>query len=188
MPLVSKVLFYVLFSSIFCQNVQSENVYCSYYRETNEVTCGTVTCLTHVPVNADLEKDGLDVKLPLGWYRIGTMQIRRDTAWFNLYRRRATGNGYWDFYTNIPERNCIGLEHVLIVFCFYFYRIFKCLMTFFRGFGLHAGDNIAGSITVKDKKCFDRLVYQEIYMIEFSLDLYLVSNSQLHLFPLRVDD
>ncbi|KAK0420493.1 hypothetical protein QR680_014718 [Steinernema hermaphroditum] len=95
-----------------------------------------VTCATHIPADQDLEIDGLDTKLPRGWYRIGSMQIRHDTGWFNLYRRKATGNGYWDFYTNIPERNCVG------------------------GFGLHAGENITGSITVKDKKCFDRLVNQ----------------------------
>uniref|UniRef100_A0A0K0DMV2 Fibrinogen C-terminal domain-containing protein n=1 Tax=Angiostrongylus cantonensis TaxID=6313 RepID=A0A0K0DMV2_ANGCA len=67
-----------------------------------------VTCSTEVPPNADLEKEGLDVKLPRGWYRIGVQTIRNDHSWFNLYRRKATGNGYWDFYTNIPERNCIG--------------------------------------------------------------------------------
>ncbi|CAI5446491.1 unnamed protein product [Caenorhabditis angaria] len=126
----------LFFGGIFFLVVNSENVYCTYYRETNEITCGTVTCSTHIPPNSDLEKEGLDVKLPRGWYRIGTMQIRHDTSWLNLYRRRATGNGYWDFYTNIPERNCAGT------------------------FGLHAGDNISGSVTVKDKKCFDRLIYQ----------------------------
>ncbi|CAD5214125.1 unnamed protein product [Bursaphelenchus okinawaensis] len=125
----------------FIQILAAENVYCTYYRNTNEITCGTVTCETHVPANAAVEKedpdvDLLDRKLPKGWYRIGTLQIRHDTSWFNLYRRRATGNGYWDFYTNIPERNCVG------------------------GFGLHAGENITGSITVKDKRCFDRLVDQ----------------------------
>jgi len=31
---------------------------------------------------------------------------------------------------------------------------------FFSHFGLHAGENIAGSVTVKDKRCFDRLVMQ----------------------------
>uniref|UniRef100_A0A914R806 Uncharacterized protein n=1 Tax=Parascaris equorum TaxID=6256 RepID=A0A914R806_PAREQ len=30
----------------------------------------------------------------------------------------------------------------------------------FRSFGLHAGENLAGSVTVKDKRCFDRLVLQ----------------------------
>lgn len=35
----------------------------------------------------------------------------------------------------------------------------NCIL--FRGFGLHAGvDNLLGSITVKDKACFNRLVYQ----------------------------
>ncbi|VDK89156.1 unnamed protein product [Onchocerca ochengi] len=117
----------------------AENVYCTYYRNTNEITCGTVTCQTHVPFGDDLEEEGLDTKLPLGWYRIGTLQIRHDTSWFNLYRRRASGSGYWDFYTMIPERNCIGLS---------------------RNFGLHAGENLPGSVTLKDKRCFDRLIRQ----------------------------
>ncbi|CAD5220029.1 unnamed protein product [Bursaphelenchus xylophilus] len=127
---------------IFTPVVDAENVYCTYYRNTNEITCGTVTCETHIPPNSEVateqEKDNdiLDRKLPKGWYRIGNLQIRHDTSWFNLYRRRATGSGYWDFYTNIPERSCVG------------------------GFGLHAGENITGSITVKDKRCFDRLVDQ----------------------------
>ncbi|KAI6214613.1 hypothetical protein M3Y94_00288900 [Aphelenchoides besseyi] len=112
------------------------NVYCTYYRETNQITCGTVTCTTHVPPQSGVDNEILDAKLPRGWYRIGQLQIRHDTGWFNLYRRRATGSGYWDFYTNIPERNCVG------------------------GFGLHAGENISGSITVTEKRCFDRLVTQ----------------------------
>uniref|UniRef100_A0A915PRI5 Uncharacterized protein n=1 Tax=Setaria digitata TaxID=48799 RepID=A0A915PRI5_9BILA len=96
----------------------------------------TVTCQTHIPLDDGLEEEGLDTKLPLGWYRIGTLQVRHDTSWFNLYRRRASGSGYWDFYTMIPERNCIG------------------------SFGLHAGENLAGSVTLKDKRCFDRLIRQ----------------------------
>uniref|UniRef100_A0A183CLI7 TPR_REGION domain-containing protein n=1 Tax=Globodera pallida TaxID=36090 RepID=A0A183CLI7_GLOPA len=100
-----------------------KNVYCTYYRGSNEITCGTVTCETHSPLTPDnSELDGIDTKLPRGWYRIGTLSIRHDRAWFNLYR--------------IPERNCIGQ------------------------FGLHAGENIAGSVAVKDKRCFDRLVVQ----------------------------
>ncbi|KAK6731988.1 hypothetical protein RB195_008062 [Necator americanus] len=114
----------------------TENVYCTYYRETNEITCGIVTCATHIPPHADLEKEGLDVKLPRGWYRIGMQTIRNDHSWFNLYRRRATGSGYWDFYTNIPERNCIG------------------------GFGIHAGKNIPGAVTLKDPSCFSKLADQ----------------------------
>ncbi|VDO44722.1 unnamed protein product [Onchocerca flexuosa] len=104
----------------------------------------TVTCQTHVPFGDDVEK-GLDMKLPLGWYRIGTLQIRHDTSWFNLYRRRASGSGYWDFYTMIPERNCIGLT---------------AFDDFQRNFGLHAGENLPGSVTLKDKRCFDRLIRQ----------------------------
>nr|CAD2137525.1 unnamed protein product [Meloidogyne enterolobii] len=108
--------------------IKAENVYCTYY--------SSVTCETHIPIPTFTEENGIDTKLPRGWYRIGTLTIRQDHAWFNLYRRRATGLGYWDFYTQIPERSCVG------------------------HFGLHAGENIAGSVTVKDKRCFDRLVMQ----------------------------
>ncbi|GMT18904.1 hypothetical protein PFISCL1PPCAC_10201, partial [Pristionchus fissidentatus] len=120
----------------FSSFVSSENVYCTYYRETNEITCGTVTCPVNEPPNADLDKEGLDAKLPKGWYLIGVMAIRHDSSWFNLYRRRAVGDGYWDFYTQVPEHDCVG------------------------GWGLHSGENRSGSISVKDKRCFDRLVYQ----------------------------
>ncbi|MFH4978887.1 hypothetical protein AB6A40_005596 [Gnathostoma spinigerum] len=116
--------------------LSSENVFCTYYRDTDEITCGTQTCATHIPLNVSLSEDAIDGKLPRGWYRLGTLQARHDSSWFNLYRRRAVGNGYWDFYTRIPERGCVG------------------------EFGLHAGENLAGSITVKDKRCFDRLVAQ----------------------------
>ncbi|VDM29613.1 unnamed protein product [Toxocara canis] len=79
----------------------------------------TVTCETHVPLNGDLEEEGLDGKLPRGWYRIGSLQIRHDSSWFNLYRRRATGSGYWDFYTNIPERDCAGFVSISFLFWLY---------------------------------------------------------------------
>lgn len=137
------IILNILFLQILLlETTAAENVYCTYYRDSNEITCGTVTCETHVPLNFEAEKDvpdaqkTMDTKLPRGWYRIGTLTIRQDHAWSNLYRRRATGLGYWDFYTQIPERNCVG------------------------HFGLHAGENIAGSVTVKDKRCFDRLVVQ----------------------------
>lgn len=59
------------------------NVYCTYYRDSNELTCGflssfgrlfnptksrTVTCETHVPIGTQSGRaegeDGLDAKLP----------------------------------------------------------------------------------------------------------------------------
>jgi len=133
------ILNLLIFFVLLIGNSKSENVYCTYYRDSNEITCGTATCETHVPqaaLDPELAADGLDAKLPRGWYRIGSMTVRHDHGWYNLYRRRAVGSGYWDFYTNIPERNCIGQ------------------------FGMHAGENRSGSITVKDKRCFDRLVNQ----------------------------
>lgn len=33
-------------------------------------------------------------------------------------------------------------------------------MFFCRSYGLHAGENLPGSVTVKDKRCFDRLIRQ----------------------------
>uniref|UniRef100_A0A914R1K2 Uncharacterized protein n=1 Tax=Parascaris equorum TaxID=6256 RepID=A0A914R1K2_PAREQ len=44
------------------------------------VALNTVTCETHVPLGGDLEQEGLDGKLPRGWYRIGSLQIRHDSS------------------------------------------------------------------------------------------------------------
>lgn len=94
------------------------NIHLSHVEGLHLILCGisnakyiaysTVTCETLVPLDEDLAVDGLDGKLPRGWYRIGPLQIRHDHGWFNLYRRRATGAGYWDFYTMVPERDCTG--------------------------------------------------------------------------------
>ncbi|VDP16816.1 unnamed protein product [Heligmosomoides polygyrus] len=80
-------------------------------------------------------------------YRIGVQTIRNDHSWFNLYRRRATGSGYWDFYTNIPERNCVGFSIPQ-----------QC--SSFSGFGIHSGKNMAATVTVKDSTCFSKLADQ----------------------------
>uniref|UniRef100_A0A7E4W178 Secreted protein n=1 Tax=Panagrellus redivivus TaxID=6233 RepID=A0A7E4W178_PANRE len=60
------MLLVTLLLGVFC-GISAENVYCTYYRQTNEITCGTVTCPTHVPPDHDLQVDGIDAKLPLGW-------------------------------------------------------------------------------------------------------------------------
>lgn len=91
------------YSISFIWQVLSEFLYATHIERFS-----TVTCQTHIPMEGELYDEGLDAKLPRGWYRIGPQQIRHDSSWLNLYRRRATGSGYWDFYTNIPERNCIG--------------------------------------------------------------------------------
>ncbi|RCN25322.1 hypothetical protein ANCCAN_28967 [Ancylostoma caninum] len=66
-PLHFNALRVFLLIFVYTGLATAENVYCTYYRETNEITCGIVTCATHIPPNADLEKEGLDVKLPRGW-------------------------------------------------------------------------------------------------------------------------
>ncbi|CAJ0942456.1 unnamed protein product, partial [Mesorhabditis belari] len=49
--------------------VSAENVFCVYYREANEITCGHVTCKTHEVDNATVyAEDGVDMKLPIGWF------------------------------------------------------------------------------------------------------------------------
>jgi hypothetical protein len=39
-------------------------------------------------------------------------------------------------------------------------KIYKTNDSKFSGFGLHAGENISGTIAVTDKRCFDRIVTQ----------------------------
>uniref|UniRef100_A0A915PB02 Uncharacterized protein n=1 Tax=Meloidogyne floridensis TaxID=298350 RepID=A0A915PB02_9BILA len=59
------------FNKLF-REIKNLNVYCTYYRESNEITCGSVTCETHIPIPTFTEENGIDTKLPRGWYRIGT--------------------------------------------------------------------------------------------------------------------
>ncbi|CAK5085820.1 unnamed protein product [Meloidogyne enterolobii] len=101
------------------------------------IKADSVTCETHIPTPTFTEENGIDTKLP---------------------RRRATGLGYWDFYTQIPERSCVGRRATGLGYWDFYTQIPErsCV----GHFGLHAGENIAGSVTVKDKRCFDRLVMQ----------------------------
>ena len=101
---------------------------CNYYRSSNRVTCGGVTC--------DAEGNvGGGGKLPSGYYYIGEFRINfniNNIPWFNLYKQRDNG-GFWDYYTNIPEEGCRGR------------------------FGLHPGTRSLGCITVTDRSCFNQL-------------------------------
>uniref|UniRef100_A0A1I8BL63 Secreted protein n=1 Tax=Meloidogyne hapla TaxID=6305 RepID=A0A1I8BL63_MELHA len=46
----------------------------------------------------------------------------------------------------------------VVIVCLLIFWSFELIVA--DHFGLHAGENIAGSVTVKDKRCFDRLVMQ----------------------------
>ena len=71
---------------------------CNYYRSSNRITCGSVTCSSQGNVQGG--------KLPAGTYRIGTYYSHGSTPWFNLYK---AGRGfYWDYHTKIPETGCRG--------------------------------------------------------------------------------
>ena len=104
----------------------SQAAFCTYSRRRNSVSCGSVTCNTAEAGSSEL---------PAGYYYIGNHYLHgtAGTPWFNLYRQRSSGGGFWDYYTRVPELGCRG------------------------GFGLHSGDNSAGCITVTNSNCFTQL-------------------------------
>ena len=119
----------------------SQAAFCTYYRNSDSVTCGSVTCSTASPIN---EAD----KLPSGYYYIGNYynHPQHRVPWFNLYRQRASG-GFWDYSTLIPELGCRG------------------------GFGLHSGTVSEGCVTVTDSSCFTRLrneIYRRYHETKFN--------------------
>ena len=72
---------------------------CTYYRSSNRITCGSVTCRTRSP---PWWSGG---KLPAGYYYIGDYGYKG--TWFKLYRQRVAG-GYWDYHSRVPELTCRG--------------------------------------------------------------------------------
>ena len=72
---------------------------CTYYRSSNQITCGSVTCRTRSP---GWWSGG---KLPAGYYYIGDYGYNGN--WFKLYRQRPAG-GYWDYHSKVPELRCRG--------------------------------------------------------------------------------
>ena len=117
----------ILIATIAALSSTAISATCTYYRNSNRVRCGSVTCdtVSHVPGG----------KPPKGDYRIGTFYYhsgREYTPWFNLYKETAYSE-YWDYHTKIPDLNCRG------------------------GFGLHPGTRSTGSIVVTRRSCFDRI-------------------------------
>ena len=80
---------------------------CNYYRYSNRITCGSVSCSTPPLLvgaesfHPDITISGLSGRDQVGW---------RTTPWFNLYKlkQNADGSGYWDYYTKIPKESCRG--------------------------------------------------------------------------------
>jgi len=72
---------------------------CTYYRNSNRITCGSVTCDTE---RASWFSGG---QLPAGNYYLGEYGYRGN--WFKLYRAKV-GGGWWDYHTKIPELGCRG--------------------------------------------------------------------------------
>ena len=105
----------------------SQAAFCTYYRSSNRVRCGSVTCST---------AEAGDSELPPGNYLVGNYYSHRGTPWFNLYRQRRSGGGYWDYHTKVPELGCRG------------------------GFGLHSGSHSEGCVTVTNSLCFSQLKSQ----------------------------
>ena len=97
----SKASLLLLLASILVIFTSSHGAFCTYYSNSNSVTCGSVTCSTASP-NSEADK------LSTGYYYIGNYYIHGSTTpWFNLYRKRSSG-GFWDYYTKIPELGCRG--------------------------------------------------------------------------------
>ena len=119
-PPLSLLLVMVIFTST------SQAAFCTYSRSSNTVRCGSVTCDTD---------DAGTSELPAGYYYIGDHYIhaKHNLPWFNLYRQRSSGEGFWDYYTEVPELGCRS------------------------GFGLHSGSYSDGCITVTNSNCFTRL-------------------------------
>ena len=116
----SKASLLLLLATILMMSTSSHGAFCTYYRNSNSIMCGSVTCSTASPTN---EAD----KLPPGYYYIGNYYThpRHGVPWFNLYRQR-NGGGFWDYHTEIPELGCRG------------------------GFGLHSGSFSLGCVTVTE--------------------------------------
>ena len=70
---------------------------CTYYRSSNRITCGSVTC-----DSALLDSRS---QLPAGYYYLGEYGYKG--TWFKLYRANV-GGGFWDYHTKIPELGCRG--------------------------------------------------------------------------------
>ena len=112
----------VLFTSLAASSIAAT---CSYYRSSNQITCGGISCDTQ----ANVDGGG---KLPPGYYYIGEfLPEEHFVSWFNLYKQKADRSGFWDYHTQIPEENCRG------------------------GFGLHPGTTSLGCITVTTHTCFE---------------------------------
>ena len=90
-------------------------------------------------------------ELPAGYYYIGDHYLHgpHRTPWFNLYRQRSSGGGFWDYYTQVPELGCRG------------------------GFGLHSGGYSEGCITVTNSNCFTRLTNEIISNFPVIYSMYM---------------
>lgn len=92
--------FFLFITVVFLPNFSS-GAFCTYYRNSNRVTCGSVTC--------NAASTTADQKLPAGYYYVGNFYHHSGvTPWFNLYRQKAGTTDFWDYYTKVPELGCRG--------------------------------------------------------------------------------
>jgi len=68
----------------------------SNYLQFNAIKCST--------------KEAGDLELSAGHYRIGIFYVHPSlhTQWFNLWCRRSSSGGYWDYSMLAPELSCRG--------------------------------------------------------------------------------
>lgn len=95
---IDTVLTLFVFVTIVCSACGAT---CTYYRNSNKLSCNGITCTTESWVWGG--------KLPRGYYRVGTFYLHglKKTPWFNLYRYKGNGK-YWDYHTKIPTESCRG--------------------------------------------------------------------------------
>lgn len=95
---------------------------CSFSRSTKKVKCGSVEC----SANTD--------NTPVGTYKVGAVEWNsgKERFWVNLYPRKASGSGYWDYYCENPDT---GRSKI----------------------ALHPGSVSLGCISVPDTACWSRL-------------------------------
>ena len=91
-------IFTALLLAVATLSRTSDAAFCNYYRNSNRVTCGRVTCSAASP-------PWWSMRLPRGYYRLGVSDSRSN--WFDLYPRRSNGQ-YWDYHTKVPEYGCEG--------------------------------------------------------------------------------
>ncbi|CAF1236002.1 unnamed protein product [Rotaria sordida] len=107
--------------SIVILGIRSE-ISCTFSRSTKKVKCGSQEC----SANTD--------DTPVGEYKLGAVEWNsgKERNWVNLYPKKKSGSGYWDYYCENPDS---GRSKI----------------------ALHPGSVSQGCISVPDSQCWGKL-------------------------------